>query len=230
MQLTFGPARLTGFAILAVAGAAALTLGACSSSNNAKSPETSAPASANGKDSVHGLIASVSGNTVQVTQENGSATVDVSPSTKVTEYGTAQLTDIAAGNCVSVYSAPDAAPGGTATAKSVRLNPQGAGGKCPQPKNPQPRMVVGTVASVAGNTITVGVTDANGNPAQTAVTVTDTTRYTKHATATSQAITQGKCITAWGNKDGGGTLQAKGVALGAADNGQCPQPHQQHPH
>jgi hypothetical protein len=92
--------------------------------------------------------------------------------------------------------------------------------------------VIGTVASVAGNNITVGVTDANGNPAQTAVTVTDTTKYSKGTAATSQAIAQGKCITAHGTKDGDGTLQATIVALGPTNpQGQCPQPPtNQHPH
>ncbi len=78
MKLTFEPARLTGFAILAVAGATALSVGACSSSH--KSSDTSSPASANGEDSVIGLVASVSGNTVEVTQSTGTAKVDVSSS------------------------------------------------------------------------------------------------------------------------------------------------------
>jgi len=231
MQLNFEPARLTGFAILAVAGATALSVGACGSSNNAKSPATSSPASAKGKDSVQGLIASVSGNAVQVTETTGTATVDVSPSTKVTEFTTAQLTDIAAGNCVSVTSTPAPAPGGAVAAQSVQLSPPGGDGKCPQPKT-GPRKVIGTVASVAGNTINVTVTDANGNPSQTAVTVTDTTRYSKGVSATSQAIAQGKCITARGTKDGGGTLQATVVSLGPTNNkGQCPQAAgEQHPH
>ena len=94
MQLTFEPARLTGFAILALAGATALSVGACSSSHDEKSPATSSPASAKGKVEVHGLIASVSGNAVQVTQTTGTATVDVSPSTRVTENSKAQLTDL----------------------------------------------------------------------------------------------------------------------------------------
>ncbi len=65
----------------------------------------------------YGLIASVSGNAVQVTETTGTATVDVSPSTKVTESTTAQLTDIAAGNCVTVACHPPApAPGGPVTA------------------------------------------------------------------------------------------------------------------
>ena len=232
MQLTFEPARLTGFAILAVAGATALSVGACSSSHDAKSPATSsspAAAKAKNKDSVQGQVASVSGNAVQVTLNNGTATVDVSPSAKVTEYTKAQLTDIAAGNCVAVFTPPPhPAPGGPVTATSVNLNPPGGDGKCPQPKN----KVVGTVASVAGNTINVTVTDANGNPAQTAVTVTDATKYSKGVSATTQAIAQGKCIAAHGTKDGGGTLQATVIALGPAnDKGQCPQPAvKQHPH
>jgi hypothetical protein len=234
MQLTFEPARLTGFAILAVAAATALSVGACSSSHDEKSPaKSSSPASAKGKDMVRGLIASVSGNSVQVTEATGTATVDVSPSTKVTEFTKAQLTDIAAGNCVSVISswqkAP--APGGPVTAAAVQLTAQGGDGKCPQPKNAQPRKVIGTVASVADNTIHVTVADANGNPSETDVTVTDKTNYSKQVSATSQAIAQGKCITAHGTKDGGGTLQAANVALGPAQGGQCPQPAvKQHPH
>jgi hypothetical protein len=224
MQLTFEPARLTGFAILAVAGATALSVGACSShkdkSSEDKSSEKSSSASANAKDSVSGLVASVSGGTVQVTEKTGTATVDVSPSTKVTEYTKAQLTDIAAGGCVSVVATPASAPGGAVTANSVQL--RGVDGKCLLPKNDQPGKVIGTVASVAGNTINVGVTDANGNPSRTDVTVTDKTQYTKVADATSEAIAQGKCIGAQGTKDGGGTLQAKGVALGPANNGKCP--------
>src|ERR1700753_2967247 len=103
MQLTFEPARLTGLAILAVASATALSVGACSSSHDSKSQATSSaassPAPSNGKnkDSVHGQVASVSGNAVQVTEASGTATVDVGPSAKVTDYTKAQLTDVAAG-------------------------------------------------------------------------------------------------------------------------------------
>ncbi len=220
MHLTFEPARLTGFAILAVACATALSVGACSSSHHAKSPATSSPASAKGQGSVYGLIASVSGNSVQVTQKTGTATVDVSASTQVIENTKTQLTDIAAGNCVNVDSTA-ASAGGAVTANSVTLVAPGGDGKCWQPKNAQPSKVIGTVASVAGNTIHVTVTDANGNPSETDVTVTDTTPYTKQASVTSQAIAQGKCISALGTKDGGGTLQATVVTLAPATNGYC---------
>jgi hypothetical protein len=242
MQLTFEPARLRGFAILAVAGATALSVGACSSSHDEKSPATSSaassPAASKGKnkDSVIGQVASVSGNAVQVSENSGTATVDLSPSAKVTEYTTAQLTDIAAGNCVTVVAKPAPAPGGPATAISVQVSPPAGDGKCPQPKpaaagSPdapapdKPFPAVGTVASVEGNNIKVADIDANGNPSQTEVTVTDKTQYTKGVPATSQAVAQGKCITARGTIDGGGTLQAAFVKLAPANaKGQCPKP------
>ncbi|MEB3049496.1 DUF5666 domain-containing protein [Mycolicibacter sp. MYC123] len=235
MHLTFEPARLAGFAILAVAAATTLSVGACSSSKDAssskdeKSPATSSPAAAKHQGSVRGLIASVSGNSVQVTQKTGATTVDISPSTKVIEYVNAQLTDVAAGNCVKVNFKPAPAPGRAGTAVAVQLNPPGSGGNCPQPKAEEAgapgtvQSVTGTVASVAGDTISVTATDAHGSPSQTDVTVTEQTHYSKGAPATSEAIVQGKCINAWGTKDGGGKVQAQGINLAPAENGECPQ-------
>jgi hypothetical protein len=241
MQLTFEPPRLTGLAILAVAVATALSVGACSSSHDEKSSATSSssPAVSKGKnkDVVQGQVASVSGNAVQVSETSGTATVDLIPSAKVTDYTEGQVTDVAAGNCVRVAAKPAPPPGGPATANSVRLSPPAGDGKCPQPKpaaagSPgapgpdQPFAVIGTVASVAGNTINVTDTDANGNPSQTGVTVTDKTRYLKGVPATSQAVAEGKCITATGTINGGGTLQAAVVNLDPANvKGQCPKPH-----
>ena len=224
MQLTFKPARLTGFAILAVAAATALSVGACSHNDKSadKSPAKSSPASATGKDTVFGVVASVSGDTVEVTAAKGTAKVDVSSSTKVSEFSQAQLSDITPGSCVTVVSTPAPAPGGAATAKTVQLGEPGAGGKCAQPKNAaQPPNLIGTVASVAGNTINVTVTGADGNPSEIPVTIADTTRYSKHVFATSQAIAQGKCLSAWGTRDSGGTLQATIVGLGPANDGHC---------
>jgi hypothetical protein len=252
MPATFRTARLTRFAILAVTGATALSLAACGTSNNTKptaaSPTTSNPtsssppsASAKGKDWVSGLIDSVSGNTIQVTQRSGAATVDFTPSTDVSEITPAQLTDVTAGSCVSVLRDRESASnsGNGITARSVRVSPA-VDGKCPQPKQPagasttapapQPgaptayRQVRGQVASVAGSTITVNSTDPSGSSSQTTVTVTDTTKYTKQATTDAQALAQGKCIAARGTKDDGGTLQATSITVQQADNGNCPQP------
>lgn len=218
MQLTLGPTRLTGFAILAVAAVTALSIGACSSS---KSPEASKPASAPDQDTLSGLITSVSGKVVEVSLPTGKATIDVDPSAKVIEYTVAELSDITAGNCVSIVTTPAPAPGGDVTAKTVQVSPQEGGSACAQPRNEQPLNVVGTVASVTGNTINVTVAEAPGNPPETHVMVADTTQYTKRAPVTSLAITEGKCINAWGTKDGEGALQATVIGLGPASAGKC---------
>jgi len=252
---------LIRLAILAVTGAAALSIAACGSSN--KSSPTTSPSStasstgssattssapANGEAQARGLIASVSGNTIQVThEENGNATVDFTPSTKVTEVTAATLTDVTAGSCVTVRSSKEESQAGQPIiASSVRVSPA-VNGKCPQGKESAPgstgpapsgppttapakrSAVRGAVASVAGNTITVTSTEANGGTSQTAVTVDDKTKYTKRGATTSQAITQGKCLAARGTKGSSGTLQATTIDLRPAHDGKCggkiKQPH-----
>jgi hypothetical protein len=192
----------------------------------------------------------VSGNAIQVTQEeNGNATVDFTPSTKVNEVTAAALSDVTTGSCVTVRPSHEQSQGGQPiTAASVRVSPA-VNGNCPQGKEsttgsttPAPpgspttapakhAPIQGAVASVAGNTITVTSTDASGNNSQTAVTVNDKTRYTKQASTTSQAITAGKCLAARGTKDSSGALQATTVDLRPAHDGKCGgkgrQPHGQ---
>jgi hypothetical protein len=245
--------RTTRFTVVAVTGAAALSIAACASSNTSSpttspsSATTSQPtssASPNGQAQVSGLIASVSGNAIQATQrENGNAPVDFTPSTKINEVTPAALTDVTPGSCVTVQPGHEESQGGQPiTAATVRVRPA-ADGKCPQAKVGEPgsgpgsttpapsgspttapakrSAVQGTVASVAGNTINITSTDASGNTSQTAVTVNDKTKYTKQASATSQAVSAGKCIAAWGTKDGSGTLQATILDLRPANDGKC---------
>jgi hypothetical protein len=250
MPATFSTTRLSRVALLAVTGATAMSIAACGASNDAKptspNPTSSAPSSsssspsrspsAKGKDWVNGLIDSVSGNTIQVSQRSGSATVDFTPSTAVSEITPAQLTDITTGSCVSVH--PDrhgaSTERGAITARSVRVS-SAVDGKCPQPKQPAGEttstpgapatrhQIGGQVASVAGNTITLNEADAGGTSSQTKVTVTDTTKYTKQSTTDAQAIAQGKCIAAHGTTDGAGTLHATTISVQQSDNGSCPQ-------
>jgi Domain of unknown function (DUF5666) len=241
VSATFMITRLSRVALFAVTGATALSLAACGASNTAKptsanptnSASSSSSASAKGKDWVSGLIDSLSGNTIQVSQRSGTATVDFTPSTEVSELNPAQLTDITTGSCVSVHPGRHGATreGGPITARSVRFSPA-VDGKCPQSNQPageaNHHQLQGQVASVAGNTVTVHSSDQAGNSSQTSVTVTDTTKYTKRTTADAQAIAQGKCIAAHGTKDGGGTLQATTISVQQADNGSCPQPGANH--
>jgi Domain of unknown function (DUF5666) len=253
MPATISTTRLSRVALLAVTGATALSVAACGASDNAKptsaNPTSPAPssssspaASAKGKDWVNGLIDSVSGNTIQVSQPSGTATVDFTPSTAVSELTPAHLTDVTAGSCISVH--PDrhgtSTAGGAITARAVRIS-TAVDGKCPQPNEPTGattgtppgvpaahHQISGQVASVTGNTITLNSADSGGNSSQTSVTVTDTTKYTKQSTADAQAIAQGKCIAAHGTTDGGGTLQATTISVRQSDNGSCPQPGGKH--
>jgi hypothetical protein len=245
MSVTAPPARLNRLAIVTLTGATALSVAACGSSNEAKptpanptsnaAPTSSTPsASGKGNDWVNGLINSVSGSTIQVGQRSGTATVDFTPSTAVSETTPAQLTDVTAGSCVSIR--PDrrgaSAEGGAITARSVRVSTD-VDGKCPAPTHPasegshhQPPR--GQVTSVTGNTITLNSADAQGNPTQTSVNITDTTTYTKQTATDAHAIVQGKCIAARGTRDGGGALQATNVSVQQADNGSCPEPGGKH--
>ncbi|MGO9386402.1 MAG: hypothetical protein ACLP4W_31195 [Mycobacterium sp.] len=254
--------RLARFAVLAVTGAAALSIAACGSSNQSSptsspsssasptgTPNTTTSAPANGQAHVSGLIASVSGNMIQVTQDTGTATVDFTGSTKVSEVTAASLTDVTTGSCVTVRPSHEGSQGGQpVTAANVRVSPA-VDGKCPQAKESVPgsgpgsttpapspttapakrSAVQGAVTSVAGNTINVTSTDTSGNTSQTAVAVNDKTRYTKQASATSQAITAGKCIAARGTTENGGTLQATTATLRPANDGKCGGPGKQ-PH
>jgi Domain of unknown function (DUF5666) len=223
--------RLTRFAILAAAGAATLSLAACGSSNTAaptQSPGPSSSASAqaqapsqaptpgNGQ-RVAGLIASVSGSTIQVTQKSGTATVDFTPSTTINEVTPGALSDVTAGSCVTVRPSKDDSQGGAVNARLVRVS-LAVDGKCGQPNQPPAGAgIQGTVASVAGNTITV-----NGTGSPTTVTVSDRTKYMKEDTANSQAIASGKCINAQGSQGNGGALQASSITVRPAADGRCP--------
>jgi len=209
--------RLTQLVILAVTGATAVSLAACgnSSNENTGKPSTSAssttpkftppPAPPMGHDEVEGLVRSVSGNRIQLTQrDRTAAAVDFTPQTMVTELSSAALTDAKPGSCVDVKAASQgASPGGAITAESVEISPS-EGGKCPPPVGPAGSpSVYGIVGSVTGNTIAVNSIDPTGKTTHTTVTVINTTTYTKHAVTTAQAIQNGKCLAAQGTKDGG---------------------------
>jgi hypothetical protein len=222
---------LTQLAILAVTGATAVSIAACSTSNNQNTgkPSTSVsptrtapkpppPAPPMGHDHIEGLVRSVSGNTIQLTQrDRTAATVEFTPSTMVTELGPAKLTDVTPSSCVDVEAAGQSGPpGAPVTAQSVTISPS-EGGRCPPPEPSsggpaESPSVYGTVASVTGNTIDVTSTDPTGKTTHTNVNVTDTTTYTKHAVTNAQAIQNGKCMAAQGTNNGG-VLQASTIDL-----------------
>jgi hypothetical protein len=215
MSVTSPRAPRARLLILLMTGTTALSIAACSTSDNqnATQPSTSVsqPKSAPkppppllpmGKDHIEGLVRSVSGNTIQLTQRDRSAaTVDFTPQTTVTELSSAALTDVKPGICVAVRSAPQSgSPGGAITAESMEISPAIAD-RCPPPPGPAPA-VYGTVDSVAGNAINVNTIDPTGKPTHSTVSVINTTTYTKHTVTNAQAVQNGKCMAAQGTKDG----------------------------
>jgi hypothetical protein len=158
-----------------------------------------------GHDEVEGLVRSVSGNRIELTQrDRTAAAVDFTPQTMVTELSSAALPDVKRGSCVDVKAAPQSDPsGGPMTAESVEISPS-EGGKCPPPVGrPQSPGVNGLVDHVTGNTVAVNSIDATGKTTHTTVTVINTTTYTKHAVTNAEAIQNGKCLAAQGTKDNG---------------------------
>jgi Domain of unknown function (DUF5666) len=236
--------RLTQLAIVAVVAAITFSVAMCHSDKTSSNstgkptvtavPQNSAPSAAPppappppppppvGKDYVEGLVESVSGSTIQLRTRTGSATVDFSPSTRVVEQTSAQLTDVTPGSCVNVRATPQSAPPpGTITAQSVTIT-SAIDGKCPPPPG-----FYGTVTSVSGNTIAVNGLGPGGQTTPTNVTVANSTTYNKQTATSSQAIEHGRCMGAQGTNSGG-ALQAMTIALQG-----CPpmgRPHFHLPH
>ncbi|MBN7434763.1 DUF5666 domain-containing protein [Mycobacteroides abscessus] len=240
---TLAQPRFARGALLAFAGLTAFSVAACGThgDTNAASTRSSAPTTSssaphgehNEKGHVSGLIVSVSGNSVEVTKQNGNATVSFGQSTKVSEIFAAQLSDVTAGSCIAAMTPPDSNP---PTARRVMMWPS-ADGSCvrehpkeqqstsPAPtsgKRPEHEGIRGTVASVSGNAITVTGTDPNGTATgPTTVTVNNDTTYAKRAPVDQNAIATGKCMAAHGTDDASGNLQATSITLRAARDGSC---------
>ncbi len=244
MSTTSPEPRLTWAAILLVIGAVTASAVACDTSphEQAAKPNTSTnptagapkppPAPPMPKDHIEGLVNSVSGNTIHLTQRNRTAAaVDFSPQTTVTELTPAKLPDVTAGSCIDVEGRPNTPPGGAITAQAVTISPAVAG-RCPPPPSADPGAgpgVYGTVASVTGNTIDITGIDPTGKPTHASTTVDDTTTYTKHAVTDAQAIAQGKCMAAQGT-DNGGVLHALTIDLEPCPPMGRPRHHFHFPH
>ena len=222
-------------AMFAVVGLTALSVAACGSSNTSSpsssstnnpaaassSPTSTSPGATPGaaadKDQVRGIVGTVSGGTVTVTEQSGSATVNVTQSTKVSQLTQGQLTDITAGECLMVNPTKDSGQPPAVTAAAVLFGAPD-NGQCGHPGGNAPGgRLGGTVASVNGNSIVLTAADNS----QTTVTVTPDTRYAKRVAADGSAIAAGQCLAARGQKDNSGVLQATYVSVRPANNGQC---------
>lgn len=239
--------------LLVIAGVVMLSGAACGGSGDTPVQSSPGPASttvtrhAGGQDKAGGLISSVSGHTVQVTNPVGSADIDFNTMTKLTEVQPAELSDVVVGSCVAVVATADADASDQATAQRVLISaaeddkcavetPPGSAPPPGIPQGPPPGApagpppfggpsVQGAVASVNGSTIVVANTDPSGtSEIQTNVTVTADTAYDKRQPTEATAIITGKCADAHGTKNASGVLQATKIDLGPATDGRCGPP------
>ena len=195
-----------------------------STAPNAAPPPGPPPPPPIGKDYVEGMVQSNSGGSVALRTRTGSATVDYTPQTRVVDVTPATLTDVTPGSCVNIKATPQSAPPpGAITAQAVTVT-QSADGKCPPPAG-----FYGTVASVSGDTIAVNGLGPGGPGAPTNVTVNDSTSYQRQTPSDTQAITNGKCIGAQGNQDGG-VLHAMMISVETCPPMGRPHPHLHLPH
>ncbi|WP_099051791.1 DUF5666 domain-containing protein [Mycobacteroides salmoniphilum] len=239
--------------LLVIVGAVVLSSAACGGAADKPTESSPGPAlttairHAGGQDRAGGLISSVSGHTVQVTNPVGSADIDFNTMTKLTEVQSAELSDVVVGSCVSVLATADTDASDQVTAQRVLISaaednkcavetPPGSAPPPGIPQGPPPGAaegpppfggpsVQGAVASVNGSTIVVANTDPSGaSEIQTNVTATADTAYDKRQPTEATAIITGKCADAHGTKDASGALQATKIDLGPATDGRCGPP------
>ncbi len=177
-----------------------------------------------------GSIDSVSGNRIEVSGPQGSASVTFTPATKVMELTPAKPTDITPGLCVTIRPA-SGAEGGTVTADAVVVGAS-SGGECKKtggadnaglPASPLGGFR-GNVDSINEKTIAITTLGADGSKTKTTVEFNDTTLFADRHKVGADAIVEGKCIIAGGTNDTGGVLQALTINLPLVVDGKCPAP------
>jgi hypothetical protein len=244
--------RMLPYAGIAVVTALALAgCGPSSASGNAGAPAgglTPAPTSTAGggaggqrQPGVNGLIAAVTGSTMQVQTRTDQTAVTWNDSTTFTTTASATLADVTVGACVTVLepasggsatSGSGSAPATSVTAASVDVRPAvngqcaGLGGDLGR------RVVAGQVTAVSGDTITVQETmrprgtdtgTATATPTTATVTVTTnaSTTYTAQKAAAASDVVVGECASALGKADDTGAVTATSISLRPAANGSC---------
>ena len=245
--------RFRKLLLAAGVGLTAVALAACGggSSSGGTTPQSSAPAgggAAGGPNApaASGLIAAVSGSTMQVqSQQSGQVAVSWSTATSFTDTVSTTVSAVKAGDCVFAAGPAGTSPSATTfTAATISVTPpvNGAcgfagrgGGARPSgsglPGGGRPSgapgggagtaVANGSVTSVSGSTIVVAARAGGSTPTSRTVTVGTSTRLTTVASATASAAKVGQCATVQGTADSTGTVAAKTVRITAPVNGQC---------
>ena len=184
-----------------------------------------------------GQVQQISGNTITLTTNNGSLTLNASDQTRVQKLDQGSLSDIQTGQRVTVRGTR--AQDGTFTAQMIQIGGQfGGGGRGGYPQGtPRPRqgtpgagmgggrgfnsnnMAAGQVQQISGNAIQL--TTANG---PLTVNMSDQTRIQKMDQGSLSDIQAGQRITAQGTLQADGTFTAQMIQIGGQPMGGNRQP------
>jgi hypothetical protein len=239
---------------------AVVTLAACGggSSSGGSTQQSSAaagngagPAAGANAPAASGLIADVSGSTMQVqSQQSGQVAVSWSTATSFTDTVPTTVSAVKTGDCVfATGPSGSSASATTLTAATVSVSPPvngtcgaaGRGGGQGQGTRParsgfpsggaRPSGVPGggagsavangSVTSVSGSTIVIASQAAGSNPTSRTVTLGGSTTITTVADATASAVKVGKCATVQGDAASSGTVAATTVRITDPVDGQC---------
>lgn len=230
-------------------GIAAALVAACGATSSAPtSAQTAASASPASRAAgqaafgagVTGKVVQLTASQLQLNGQGGSATVDYAADTPVLQTAAGSLSDVQAGVCVLATGQPAAGGAVAATTLSVMLNMNGqctgggfpgggprAGGSPRPGASPRPRgspgafgggtTVRGKVTAVSGSSLTVQ--PATGSPVT--VDVTSTTRITRIELGATTQLAVGQCVTASGQRDATGAVQARQLTIFPAGPAGC---------
>jgi hypothetical protein len=231
---------------LILAGILAVITAGCSSKSTPSTPPapatTSAPATTQQtsaaattaptqRPGASGTIASINGNTLTLTTNQGQATVIVGPSTDIEKTVSGTLADIVAGQFVTVAGTTDS--NGDITATSISIRPQNqnnfnpSGGTTPftgtrptgtsttpgtsRPSNFAGRGTSGTVDSINGSVLVL--TTLQTPQTQVTVNISSDTTIEKSVSGSLADLTVGSFVTAFGTADSSGVISAASVTL-----------------
>ena len=245
-------AILIGFAGACVLAACSSSSDSPNSTGSASSPSrTSSGAPSQRGPAASGIIAAITGTTMQVQNEQtGQVAITWTSSTKFTHQVSATIAALRAGDCVTAI-----APSGTSasaasfTATSLVVS-KPANGSCiggaekgsgQRPSGSPSRLmpggatpsgapsgksggivVTGTVRSVSGNRLVIAArTPGSNGTANKTVTVGSHTKITADVETTARSLKIGKCVTAEGKTDSSGAVTATSVRISDPVNRQC---------
>jgi hypothetical protein len=175
----------------------------------------------------NGTIASINGNTLTLTTSQGQATVNINSTTTIEKTVTGSISELIQGDFVTINGSPDSNGNVNATSIMVmqgqpptRTTP-GNGSSTTRPSGTFPgggtagQITIGTINVINGNNFTV-TTVAQG---QVTVNIGINTTIQKTVSGTISDLQTGVLITAIGQTDTNGDVNATSISIGSLGQG-----------